>query len=546
MADNIQRILEAVQPSVFIGKYIRLKTLANRQFLGLCPFHSEKTPSFRVNDAKGFYYCFGCSKGGTIITFLQDYKNITFIAAMQEIASEYGIKLEQFSYKQTQEEKTATEFLEEVTKIFESNLYSSLGKEALYYLEQKRGLKKDIIKNFRLGFCPKESDFLISYFPNKINELLEYGLIGKKEHNDFYNTFNDRIIFPILNEKSQVVGFGSRIYKKTQEDAKFAKYINSKESELFKKNTIIYGLEKAKNSKKIPILVEGYFDVITMHQFGFNSTIAQMGTAFSENQITKLFAFSNEIIFSYDSDNAGKKAEKRSIEIALPFLTPEKTISFLNLETKDCDEFLHKYGKEKMQERIVNKISLHQKIWQIFSEGVDFLNPQSTSLMEASLLKFCKQITNEILRKNYYNYFKNQLFLLRSNKKNVNKKEALKASSSTFSSRDAILFLLFINFPQILENDYYLEHFVPILDAKLQSELKKCLEFPAEHSTIFEEIKNLYTLPVKTFEDAIEFYKTIYLEYLKDEIKQEITKALKEHNFEKAKNLQQELTNIKS
>jgi DNA primase len=545
MSDNIQKVIEHVQPSSFIGKFIRLKHLPNRQFVGLCPFHNEKSPSFRVNDDKKFFYCFGCHKGGNILNFLQDYKNIDFSTALQEIATEYGIKLEIFNSKTKDEEKNKQDLLLEISNLFEAQLQNTAGKEAVDYLKNKRKISNEIIQHFKLGFCPKEADFLISYFPNKIEELMSFGLIGKRENGEFYSTFNDRIIFPILNPKGNAIAFGSRIYKKSQEEFKLAKYINSKESEIFKKSKVIYGFEKMKNAKTSPIIVEGYFDVITMHQFGFTSAVAAMGTAFSEEQIAQLFNISKEIIFCYDSDDAGKKAENRSIELCLSTLTPEKNISFISLETKDCDEFLHLHGKEKMQEKINQRLPLYQKIFLNFKENVDMQNPEQASLFEEKLMKFCEKITNQILRKNYQTYFKNQLFAAKKFKKNATEERFLKTKQEEIKPRDAILFLLFIKFPEILNSDFYLENFVPFLSPEAEKELQKLLNSPSFYSKIYEQIKQNYSLKeAQDLESAKQFYQKIHKQYLLEKLQEDITKSLKKQDFSRAKYLKDELQKL--
>lgn len=540
MADNIELVLNSVPASVFIGKYVKLKPLPNRSFVGLCPFHNEKSPSFRVNDEKKFFYCFGCHKGGNILNFLQDYKNIPFVEALNEIANDYSLKLEKFASKESHETSQNKALLDEVAKVFQAQLETTNGGEALLYLTKKRKLAGQTIKDFKLGFCPKEGDFLISYFPNHIEELLKLGLIGKRENGDFYNVFSDRITFPILNLKEQVIAFGARVYKKIQEEAKIAKYINSKESEFFKKGKVIYALEKAKKTRSSFIIVEGYLDVITMHQFGFKSTVAQMGTAFSEEQIQILFANSNEIIFCYDADEAGRKAEKRSIELCLPFLTPEKSISFLSLETKDADEFLNTHGAKAMQQKIASKAPLYEKIFQDFSINIDFKNPSQSSLCELKLLKFCDGIKDVILRKNYLSYFKNQIFAKKSNKYKAQAQVLIDTNKT--NPRDAAMFALFTKFPQLLKSEYYSEHFVPFEDKTLQQILNKEAFLPEFEKEI---LQNQRLEKIETEEQALEFYNKIYSQFMVQNLKMDITKALEKGDIKKAQMLMQELSKAK-
>ena len=224
-------ITSLIPPSVVIGKYTRLRLVSRGNFSALCPFHNEKTPSFRVNDDKRFYYCFGCGKGGDIFNFLQDYKNISFVEALKEVAEENGLSIQTFDFNQNTEAKEAKSLLGEVKNIFHNQLKSTTGAQAFKYLTEKRKLSKEVIAAFEIGFSPKEGDFLLSYLPDKIEALVKLGLVGKRDGGDFYNPFADRIMFPIHDIKGEVVGFGGRIYKKEQEEGKLAKYVNSKESD---------------------------------------------------------------------------------------------------------------------------------------------------------------------------------------------------------------------------------------------------------------------------------------------------------------------------
>jgi DNA primase len=535
MKDNVSLVAELVLPSSLIGKFIKLKALNSKSFIGICPFHNEKTPSFRVDDEKKFFYCFGCHKGGDIFKFLQEYRNISFPEALKEIAESYGIKLATFKAesKETLEEKT---ILEKVCELFASQLKTENGLPALHYLKQKRKLTDEIIADFKIGFCPKESDFLLSYFPEKIDELLKLGLIGKKIDGSFYSTFAGRVMFPICGLKGEVLAFGGRIFTKEQEEHKLAKYINSKESELFKKNRVIYGLQKAKKTKFPLIVVEGYLDVIKMHQNGFKSTVAQMGTAFSEEQIKILFTSSNEIIFCYDSDEAGRKAERRSVEMCLPFISPEKTLSFLVLETKDADEFLTINGRDKMEEKLQKRIPLYERIFQLFSEEINFSNPNQMAMFESKVLAFCEKITDAIVKKNYQSYIKNKIFQMK--KIPLKSKPAISLEKSEFSSKDCLLFALFLKFPDFFKSDYYLENFVPFSSKKLE----KIVNGELFDIAINEEIAKKYPLKIT---EPKSFYQKIYADFVLQNLNEEKSNALKINDFARVKEINLEIERLK-
>jgi DNA primase len=537
MTDNISLVLDLVSPSSLIGHFVKLKPLHGRAYLGLCPFHNEKSPSFRVDDDKKFFYCFGCNKGGNIFTFLQEYKRTSFAEALEEIAEKYGITLAKFKpdeNKQTLEQKS---ILERVCEIFSSQLKTDGGQMAMQYLKKRRFLSDEIIADFKIGFCPREGDFLISYFPDKIDEMLKLGLIGKRDDGSFYNTFGGRIMFPICDLHGKVVAFGGRIFTKEQEEMKLAKYINSKESEIFKKNRVIYGLEKAKKTRLPIIIVEGYLDVIKMHQNGFKSTVAQMGTAFSEEQINLLFNASSELIFCYDSDDAGKKAEKRSIELCFPFLTPERALHFLSLEAKDADEFLEKFGAEKMAQKISQKIPLYERIFEIFNQNIDFSNPNEASIFESNLLKFCEKIANPIIKKNYQSYFKNRIFNAKKEKRKI--VEAIILPKTELSVRDCLLFALFLKFPQFFKEDFYFENFVPFTSKKLE----KIIKGEMADLSLNEEISLKY--PLKNVVDPKEFYMKIYTDFVCQTLNEEKAIAIKNNDFKAVKRINEELIRLK-
>lgn len=547
MNDNVSRVIDSVLPSEFIGRYVRLKPVHNDSFLGLCPFHNEKSPSFRVNDRKRFFYCFGCSKGGDILNFLQDYKSLSFVESLNEIATQYGIKLDHNHSNVSIVKKSLYSLTEEIASIFRKQLFCEHGKEAIHYLQNERKLSGQTIENFSIGYCPKDPEIITSHFPDRFQDLLTLGILGINNYGNLYSVFADRIVFPIWDHKGAVIGFSGRVYKKSQEE-KSPKYINSKDSELFKKSAILYNYEKAKKTHQHPILLEGYFDVIMMSQFGFTSTVAQMGTALSKENIESLFAFSDHIIFGYDSDDAGKKAEKRSIEMCLPFLSPKNSISFIELDTKDADEFLRKYGAEKMQEKLKNTISLHEKIFYDYANKVSFNNPQELSLLENNLMEFCSKLHDQTLKKHYQRYFKDRIFQFKTTKLNKSALKPLVYSIKT-NSRDAVLFLFLFHNPWFIESDSRLDSFVPFQDKKLEERLGFIIQNPKTSYIEDEDIKYIFqNYSVPSFPDkesAFKFYRKIYEQYVTENLMKDISKALSEHNFSKAKHLQAELLRLK-
>lgn len=548
MSDNVSRILDTVLPSSLIGKYVKLKPLYNKSFIGLCPFHLEKSPSFRVNDEKRFFYCFGCNKGGDIFNFLQEYKNISFVESLKEISESYGIKIDYTSSVQYQKIKNLKDLLNEITDIFYKQLFLDCGKNALNYITKDRGLKTNTLEHFKIGYCPKESDFLISYFPENIENLVNLGLLSKQKNGEFYSFFQDRIIFPILDIKGDTIAFAGRIYKKEQSEIRAPKYINSKESEVFKKNKTIYNLNNAKKSRQDPILLEGYLDVISMTQAGFSSAVAQMGTAISAEGMDALFEITGNIIFCYDNDEAGKKAEKRAIEIASSMISPTKSISFLKILEKDVDEFLQAHPASAMSNLIESAIPLHEKMFQNLAYGVDFKNPQSVSLLEKNLLDFTKTISDSILKKNFANFFKDKIFITKTsskNLKNYNDKVNVQSLKGEIKPLDAILFLFLSQNPQFLENDLRIDNFIPFSNVELENKLRNKISYKEDAQ--IKQIMANYSIPSFQTEEEMEgFYLTIYKQFLIESLQSDVAHALKKQDFTKAKYLQQEIIKIKN
>lgn len=547
MDDNISRLLNLVPPSSLIGRYITLKQLHNKSFVGICPFHSEKTPSFKVNDEKKLFYCFGCNKGGDIFNFLQDYKNLTFSEALHEIANMYGIKIESTSLPK-EDNKELKEILEEATFLFSKQIFLDKNRESLLYLENNRKISQKIIKEFRLGYCPSDNDFLVINFPDKIVQLLKIGLLSKRQDGTLYCPFQDRIIFPIFDSAGTIIGFAGRTFLPNKD--KFAKYLNSKESDIFKKNRILYNYHKVKKSSFTPIFVEGYLDVITCAQFGFDSAVAGMGTALSAETLKTLLSLKNSLLFCYDSDKAGKIAEKRAIETALPLLSPAINIAFIQMENaKDIDEFLHKFGAEEMNNIIEKALPLHEKLFQICSENLsDINNPQAISLVEEKLMNLTNLISHSILRKNFQNYFRNKLYTVKFPYKTSRKKFAdasLKVQQKSVLSRDAILFLFFLQNSSFLENEIRLEKFIPFIDLGLEKKLISYIKTPFEDEIINDIQKNFSIPYFSDLENQKEFYMKIYKQYICDNISLDIKNALSHKEFERARNLKEELEKLK-
>ncbi|MCX7998500.1 MAG: DNA primase [Leptospiraceae bacterium] len=314
-----ERIKREVRIESFISRYVKLKQIGKR-FLGLCPFHKEKTPSFTVSPSLGIFHCFGCGKSGDIFSFVQEYEKVDFKKALEILANYAGIPLE-VSIPQEKEQKKKEELYTlnyEFMNYFKSNLHAEVGRFARNYLTE-RGLSSSDLESFSLGFALPGYNNLETLLENnseKIQKALLLGLIKQREKGGYYDFFRNRIIFPILDANGKVAGFGGRIFQESEE----AKYINSPQSPIYDKGKMFYGLYQALPScreTRTAILVEGYLDVIGLHSKGIRNVVAPLGTSLTQNQVKILRNYVNNLIICFDGDPAGRKAAFRAVEICL-------------------------------------------------------------------------------------------------------------------------------------------------------------------------------------------------------------------------------------
>ena len=337
-----------------ISGYVKLQKKGSSHF-GLCPFHNEKSPSFSVSRSKQMYYCFGCGAGGNVITFLMEYENFSFPEAVQALAERAGVELPKMEYSREAKEKADLKSsLLEINKVAAQYYYvqlkSAQGRVAHTYLTE-RGLSEDVIKAFGLGYSNKYSDDLYRYLRSKgyAEEMIrQAGLISTDEKHGVYDKFWNRVMFPIMDVNSRVIGFGGRVMG----DAK-PKYLNSPETPVFDKSRNLYGLHRARTSRKpYFILCEGYMDVISLHQAGFTNAVASLGTALTSGHASLIKRYVQEVYLTYDSDEAGTKAALRAVPILKEAGISAKVIRMEPY--KDPDEFIKNLGAEEFEKRIGN------------------------------------------------------------------------------------------------------------------------------------------------------------------------------------------------
>lgn len=397
-------IVDEVRTSVKLTK-------KSRNYVGLCPFHKEKTPSFTVDVSKEVFHCFGCGEGGDIFAFVMKIQNISFPQALEYLADKAGVQLTYKKVDKHEQEKNKNlyELLSEANLFFQSNLFNNEGKEALNYL-YGRNLNYDIIKKFEIGFATNNNK-LTQHLLNSgytQEQLMEVGLKARGENN-IYEVFRNRIIFPIKNIKGQVIAFGGRGINSKD----LPKYLNSKDSSVFHKKQNLYALNSSyKNLKHNNlILVEGYLDVINMYAYGYNTSVAPLGTAVSIEQIKSIIKINKTPIICFDGDQAGRKASLRVAKLFLEILKPEVIPKFVLLpEGEDPDSFLQKNGKEKLDNLIEESLLLSQLLWEFFKPNdLNNLTPEIKFLTLSKLKEYVDIIQDINLKNAFYKYFKDQL-----------------------------------------------------------------------------------------------------------------------------------------
>ena len=335
-----------------ISGYVKLQKKGSSYF-GLCPFHNEKSPSFSVSRQKQMYYCFGCGAGGNVFTFLMEYENYTFTEAVEYLAERSGVELPKAEYSREAKERAGLkasllEINKAAAQYFYVQLKSEQGKAGYTYLRERR-LSDETIRAFGLGYSNKYSDDLYRYLRSKgyPEEMIrQAGLISIDEKHGVYDKFWNRVMFPIMDVNSRVIGFGGRVMG----DAK-PKYLNSPETPIFDKSRNLYGLNRARSSRKpYFLLCEGYMDVIAMHQAGFTNAVASLGTALTAGHASLIRRYVQEVYLTYDSDEAGTKAALRAVPILREAGISAKVIRMDPY--KDPDEFIKNLGAEEFEQRI--------------------------------------------------------------------------------------------------------------------------------------------------------------------------------------------------
>ena len=367
--EDVEKLLNSLKIEEVVGEVVSLKR-SGANYKGLCPFHSDTSPSFTVSPQKNIAKCFSCGAGGNTISFYSQYHKISFNEACLELAKKYNIDIQfekSFDESKEKEYEKLYKLMEETKEFFSEMIFSNEGRDAFEYLN-KRGLTVQFIKENSIGYSPNSWDKLLNHFTDKgytVEDLLNVGLI-KKGDKGYYDTFRNRIMFPITNIGAKTISFGG----KSIEDRKdIAKYLNSSDTILFNKGHNLYGIKERGTlirKKNYSILMEGYMDVLKAHSFGFDTAIASLGTAFTTEQGELLKRYSSNVIIAYDMDDAGRKATERTSLILKEQGFNIRVIEFN--DAKDPDEYLNSFGKEKFLERVKESKEIFDFLYEFYAK----------------------------------------------------------------------------------------------------------------------------------------------------------------------------------
>ncbi len=396
--------------STLIGRTVKV-TKAGREFKACCPFHNEKSPSFTINDEKGFYHCFGCGAHGDAIRWMTDQRGLPFMDAVKELAANAGMEVPAADPRAAERAERANSLYDVMTAAadwFTEQLGSIAGSEARAYLEQ-RGLNAATIKAFGIGYAPDSRGKLraaLAKFGDAA--LIEAGLLISVDEKEPYDRFRGRLMIPIRDPRGRVIAFGGRIL-----GAGEPKYLNSPDTPLFDKGRTLYNLDRAAAAARKGgrvIVVEGYMDVIALAQAGLDETVAPLGTALTEMQMETLWRFSDTPLLCFDGDRAGQKAASRAAQRALPVLIPGRSLNFVSLpEGQDPDDIIKRYGVVAFEQFLAVAEPMVSRLWRVECEQAALNTPEQRAGLKARLEDLAKSARNSDVASEYAHSFR-QLF----------------------------------------------------------------------------------------------------------------------------------------
>ena len=509
--EYLEEIKQRIKVSDIVGASVQLKR-RGREFVGLSPFSKEKTPSFTINDEKGFYHCFSSGEHGNIFDFLVKVEKLNFGDAVRKLAAKAGMPAFKFTKENIEVENKRKKYDEILTIALQHYQKNFSENDSVKKYAHGRGLTQEILSTFKIGYSGEYglNVSLFSGFNQK--ELIESGVFFHDEKNNkLIDRFKNRLIFPIFDYNNKVIGFGGRALSQNY----LAKYINSPETEFFKKGFNLYNLNNAKNENKqsgIVFVVEGYMDAISLYQAGFKNVVATLGTAMTESHLNLVWRYFNDPVVCFDGDRSGQNAAHKISEKLIAYMKPNYSLSFLILPNGfDPDSFVRKNGRNNFESLLDQKIDIGNFIFENNLQDLQSEQPEERAGFEKKLMDLCLLIQDSTVKKHYISFFKNKIFEQFSNRKAkslkpLNKTKELTRKITRYSSfelKEFSLMYLFLNNVQILKNQSAKLSIINFHNKNLE-ELKKVLINILEKIETFKEFNLLKHLGENNFSQIIE------------------------------------------
>ena len=480
--EYLEEIKQRIKVSDIVGASVQLKR-RGREFIGLSPFSKEKSPSFTINDEKGFYHCFSSGEHGNIFDFLVKVEKLNFGDAVRKLAAKAGMPAFKFTKENIEVENKRKKYDEILTIALQNYQKNFFENQFVKKYALDRGLTEEILSIFKIGYSG-EYGLNVSLFSNfNQKELIESGVFFHDEKNNkLIDRFKNRLIFPIFDYNNKVIGFGGRALGQNY----LAKYINSPETEFFKKGFNLYNLNNAKSENKqsgIIFVVEGYMDAISLYQAGFKNVVATLGTAMTESHLNLVWRYFNDPVVCFDGDRSGQNAAQKISEKLIAFMKPGYSLSFLILPNGfDPDSFIRKNGKNNFESLLDQKIDIGNFIFENNLQNLQSTQPEERAGFEKKLIDTCLLIQDSTVKKYYVSFFKNKIFDQFSNRKNKNIKPLNKTKEltrkitrySSFELKEFSLMYLFLNNFTILRYQFEKVSLINFHNKNLE-ELRKVL-----------------------------------------------------------------------
>jgi DNA primase len=508
--EYLEEIKQRIKVSDIVGASVQLKR-RGREFVGLSPFSKEKTPSFTINDEKGFYHCFSSGEHGNIFDFLVKVEKLNFGDAVRKLAATAGMPTFKFTKENIEVENKRKKYDEILTIALQHYQKNFSENDSVKKYAYGRGLTQEILSTFKIGYSGEYglNVSLFSGFNQK--ELIESGIFFHDEKNNkLIDRFKNRLIFPIFDYNNKVIGFGGRALSQNY----LAKYINSPETEFFKKGFNLYNLNNAKNENKqsgIVFVVEGYMDAISLYQAGFKNVVATLGTAMTESHLNLVWRYFNDPVVCFDGDRSGQNAAHKISEKLIAYMKPNYSLSFLILPNGfDPDSFVRKNGRNNFESLLDQKIDIGNFIFENNLQDLQSEQPEERAGFEKKIMDLCLLIQDSTVKKHYISFFKNKIFEQFSSRKTKNLKPLNKTKEltrkitrySSFELKEFSLMYLFLNNIQILKNQSEKLSIINFHNKNLE-ELKKVLINILEKIETFKEFNLLKHLEENNFGQII-------------------------------------------